>query len=229
MEKISRNAPCPCNSGRKYKHCCQKHEQSLTAGTQARTHPLHPISQYLQAGMEHHQAGHLPQAEAIYRQILQVEPDHPGALHFLGLIARQVGNAEAAIELIGKALAFKPDYAEAHNNLGNVLKQQGRLEEAIASYRTALKLKPDFAEAYGNLGNALKEQADRGEHGKLDEAVASYRKALTLKPDFAEMHSNLGNALQGSRQRPMKPSPVIAKRLRSNRNLQRRTTTWEMC
>jgi tetratricopeptide (TPR) repeat protein/SAM-dependent methyltransferase len=146
--------------------------------------------------MEHHQAGRLPQAEAIYRRILQVDPDHPDALHFLGLIARQVGNAEAAIELIGKALALKPDYAEAHNNLGNVFKQQGRLEEAIASYRKTLKLKPDFAEAYGNLGNALKEQADRGKRGKLDEAIMCYRKALALKPDLAEMHSNLGNALR---------------------------------
>ncbi|HEY6043748.1 MAG TPA: tetratricopeptide repeat protein, partial [Nitrosospira sp.] len=146
--------------------------------------------------MEYHQAGNLPQAEAIYRHILQVEPDHPGALHFLGLIARQAGNAEAAIELIGKSLAFKPDYAEAHNNLGNALKQLGRLEEAIASYRAALKLKPDFAEAYGNLGNALKEQGDRGEYGKLDQAVANYRKALMLRPDFAEMHSNLGNVLR---------------------------------
>lgn len=146
--------------------------------------------------MEHHQAGRLPQAEAIYRRILQVDPDHPDALHFLGLIAKQAGNAEAATALIGKALAFKPDYAEAHNNLGNVFKQQGRLEEAIASYRKALKLKPDFAEAYGNLGNALKEQADHGERGKLDEAIVCYRKALALRPDFAEMHSNLGNALR---------------------------------
>ena len=23
-EKISRNAPCPCGSGKKYKHCCGK-------------------------------------------------------------------------------------------------------------------------------------------------------------------------------------------------------------
>ncbi|HTJ53876.1 MAG TPA: tetratricopeptide repeat protein [Nitrosospira sp.] len=196
MEKISRNAPCPCGSGKKYKHCCQKNEQSLTASPQAANSPTPSISQYLQAGMEHHQAGHLPQAEAIYQRILQIDPNHPGALHFLGLIAKQVGNAKAAIALIGKSLAFKPDYAEAHNNLGNVLKQQGRLEEAVTSYRKALKLKPDFAEAYGNLGNALKEQADHGERGRLDEAAACYRKALALKPDLAEMHSNLGNALR---------------------------------
>lgn len=36
MNKVSRNAPCPCRSGRKYKKCCGAEEQShvdgLTAG-----------------------------------------------------------------------------------------------------------------------------------------------------------------------------------------------------
>ena len=31
MKKISRNDPCPCNSGRKYKHCCQKHEAGTSS------------------------------------------------------------------------------------------------------------------------------------------------------------------------------------------------------
>jgi tetratricopeptide (TPR) repeat protein/SAM-dependent methyltransferase len=190
MKKISRNDPCPCNSGRKYKYCCQGLEEASTARTGPAASSTPSITEYLQIGIQYHQAGHLPQAEAIYHQILQVTPEHPGALHFLGLIARQTGKVEAAIELISRALAFKPDYAEAHGNLGNALKQQGRLEDAITSYRKALSLKPDVAEVYANLGNALMEQ------GKLDEAVASYRKGLVVKPDLAEMHSNLGNALR---------------------------------
>lgn len=197
MKKISRNDPCPCNSGRKYKHCCQQFEETSTTLTvatrlvnrRAKGLPDPSIPEYFQTAIGYHQAGNLPRAEAIYRQILQAAPDHPGALHFLGLIARQMGKNEIAIELIGKALAFKPDYAEAHSNLGNALKDQGRLEEAVASYRKALSLAPGFAEVYANLGNALKGQ------GKLDEAIASYRKALTLKPDFAEIHCLLGNAL----------------------------------
>jgi tetratricopeptide (TPR) repeat protein/SAM-dependent methyltransferase len=198
MKKISRNDPCPCNSGRKYKHCCQKHEAGKSSASSTPSAPS--ISEYLQAGIQYHQAGDLPQAQAIYQRILQVAPDHPGALHFMGLIARQMGKTEIAIELIGKALVFKPDYAEAHGNLGNALKQQGRMDDAIASYRTALRLKPDMVEVYVNLGNALKEQ------GKLEEAIASYRKALTFDRDFAEIHTNLGNALREQG----KPNEAIA-------------------
>ena len=29
MAKTARNAPCPCGSGRKYKHCCQLEEERL--------------------------------------------------------------------------------------------------------------------------------------------------------------------------------------------------------
>jgi len=34
--KIPRNAPCPCGSGRKYKHCCLGKESALLPGAKAR-------------------------------------------------------------------------------------------------------------------------------------------------------------------------------------------------
>src|ERR1022692_546526 len=141
---------------------------------------LAAISEALTIAIEHHQGGRLQAAEQIYRQILQVEPNHPDALHLLGVIAFTVGKPEIAIEHIGRALQLKPDFAEAHYNLANALKDQGKRDEAVACYRRALALKPDFAEAHNNLGLALSDQ------GKLDEAVDCYRRALALKPDYAK-------------------------------------------
>jgi predicted TPR repeat methyltransferase len=144
----------------------------------------------LQQAVNLHSAGHLVQAEALYKQILSVEPDHPEALQFLGLLAHQVGKSEIAVELIKKALACRPNYVEAHYHLGIILHAQGKPGEAATSFRRALALKADFAEAHNNLGNVLQLQ-DRPE-----EAAASFRRALALKPDFAEAYNNLGNALQ---------------------------------
>ncbi len=144
----------------------------------------------LREAVSYHQGGRLAEAKRSYLEILSRERNNAVALHLLGVIRCQEGDAGQAIELIGKAIALKPDYAEAHSNLGNALNDQGRLEEAVVVYRRALELKPDLAEAHSNLGNALKDQ------GKADEAVAAYRKALELKPDYAEAHSNLGNALK---------------------------------
>ncbi len=143
----------------------------------------------LETALRHHRQGRLSEAEAVYRAVLQTDPEQPVALHLLGLIAHRRGNFDAAAGFIGKALAVKPDNSDAHNDLGNALKGLGRLDEAAASYRRALAIAPQYTEAHNNLGNAL-----RG-RGRLDEAVASYHRALAIKPDYAEVQSNLGNAL----------------------------------
>ncbi|MBI2290356.1 MAG: tetratricopeptide repeat protein [Betaproteobacteria bacterium] len=186
MKKIGRNDPCPCGSSKRYKQCCG----SLEEVQAARTHSLDTsIPEAIQTAREHHQAGRLLQAEAIYRQILQAAPNHPDALHLLGVIAHQTGKNELAVELISKAISVNPS-SSMYCNLGFALNDQGKLDAAVESYRKALSIKPDFAEAHSNLGIALQQQ------GKLDAAVESYRKALSIKADFAEVHSNLGIALK---------------------------------
>lgn len=145
---------------------------------------------------KHHAAGRLREAEAIYLQVLDREPDQAVALHLLGLVGHQTGDNRRAVELISKALENDPAYAEAHSNLGKIYLEMARVDDAAASCTRALEVNPDFADAHNNLGNALKRQ------GRVDAAMDSYRKAIAAKPGFAEAHSNLGNALleQGRRQ-----------------------------
>src|SRR5665811_1873097 len=99
MKKIGRNDPCPCGSGKKYKQCCR----SLGEVQAASAHAVDTsIAKAIQTALKHHQAGRLPQAEAIYRQILQAAPNHPDALHLLGVLAHQTENDGMAVELISK-------------------------------------------------------------------------------------------------------------------------------
>ena len=148
------------------------------------------ISETLQKALKHHQKGELQQAEAIYRQVLQLEPNNADALHLLGMIAYRAGKNETAIELIEKAIAVNQAFPIYHNNAGTVYHTLNKLDKAIACYHRALSLKPNDHVAYTNLGCALKEQ------GKLEEAVACHQRALSLKPDFYEAHANLGCALK---------------------------------
>jgi Flp pilus assembly protein TadD len=71
-----------------------------------------------------HQAGQLSQAEQIYRQILDEQPQHPGATHYLGVITYQNGRYDVAEELIRKAIALAPTNADAHGNLDNLLRDR---------------------------------------------------------------------------------------------------------
>ena len=146
------------------------------------------VQQALDLAIQHQTAGRLPEAESIYQQILQADPNQFAALHLLGVIAYQVGKHDTAVDLITKAVAIKPDLAEAHNNLGNALQKLRKLDEAVASYHKALAIKPDYAEAHYNLGLALQEL------GQFNEAVDHYRKVTDINPDHAEAHNNIGNA-----------------------------------
>ncbi|MEI6558518.1 MAG: tetratricopeptide repeat protein [Rhodospirillaceae bacterium] len=140
--------------------------------------------------LDHHQAGRLPRAEALYRRVLAAAPDHPDSLHLLGVLCHQTGKSERALLLITRALAQKDDTAVYHHNLGEVLRALGRLEPALAAYRRAVALSPDWAEAHNHLGVALHQLED------YEGAVACYRRALALDPDDASAHNNLGVALQ---------------------------------
>ena len=152
------------------------------------------VAKLLTAGVAHHRAGRLREAETCYRQVLAVEADHAEALHLMGVIAHQIGRHDVAVELIGRAIERNDKSPSYFCNLADALRGLGRLEEAAAACRYAIHVQPAFAEAYSNLGLALKGQ------GKLDEAVAACRDAIRLKPTLAVAHYNLGNALRESGQ-----------------------------
>jgi predicted O-linked N-acetylglucosamine transferase (SPINDLY family)/ADP-heptose:LPS heptosyltransferase/glycosyltransferase involved in cell wall biosynthesis len=113
------------------------------------------IDDILAEAVAYHKAGRLPDADKLYRKVLQHQPHHFGALHMLGTLASQLGQIEIGIAHIQQALALNPQSAEAHSNLGSAYNQRGNLVEAISHYRSAISLKPDYADAHKNLGLAL--------------------------------------------------------------------------
>jgi Flp pilus assembly protein TadD/SAM-dependent methyltransferase len=147
-------------------------------------------SDALAAARHHHAHGRLSQAEAGYRSVLRTAPDHPDALHGLGVIAHQVGREEVALELIDRAITVDPLQPAYYNDAGIVLQTLGRIDEAIARYREALALSPAYPRAHNGLGIALHDR------GRLDEAMASFRTAISVKPDYADAKNNLANVLR---------------------------------
>lgn len=95
MTLTSRNSPCPCSSGKRFKHCCgavSSNSGSATNLGNAITHA--PVRL---------QAGELAGAETQYLLALTVQPDDPDCLYRLGLIYLQTGRVRAALSLILRA------------------------------------------------------------------------------------------------------------------------------
>ncbi|OUL76352.1 tetratricopeptide repeat protein [Paraburkholderia hospita] len=150
--------------------------------------PAFDAAAALHAAFAHHQAGRMSEAATLYKLILQHDAAHADALHFVGVLACDVGNLPAGIDLIEKSIQLNPN-AIYLNNLGNMRGRVRNHQGAIAAYRAALSLAPDYAEAHSNLGHALREAGDS------PAAVDSCTHAVRLKPEFAQAWINLGNAL----------------------------------
>ena len=133
--------------------------------------------QLVEAGIIHFSAGRLAKAGTVYHQALKVVPNHPRALHLLGVLAHQMGRHGAAVKLIRQAIKRRPKVPVFHNNLGNALRQMGQREASVECYQQAIALAPNMAEAYTNLGIAYFEL------GQIDESLAAHGRALELKPE----------------------------------------------
>ncbi|MCA9131854.1 MAG: tetratricopeptide repeat protein [Planctomycetales bacterium] len=148
------------------------------------------VEQLLAETIELHSQGELSKAERGYQHLLQLKPQHPDALHLLGVIDHQLGNTDQGIERIQQSLAIHAEQPNALNNLGNMLAETSRSAEAIAAYQRAIELAPDYAPSHHNLGNVW------AQVGKVPEAIASYRRALQLRPDDVETLLALGGILE---------------------------------
>lgn len=148
----------------------------------------------LQLAVQYQRANRLGEAEQLYRQILETQPNHPEALYGLGTLAQQQGQNQTAEELLSAAAQIQPDSVKIWFSLGNLHLAQQQYEAAVKAYRQALAIKPDLLPIYNNLGYARQQQ------GLFAEAINYYKKALELKPDFAEAEANLGNALHAQGQ-----------------------------
>ena len=148
--KIRRNQPCPCGSGKRFKHCCGTLKTpSNPLSSKQSSFQSQPVTISNQMEMAHHflQTGQPQKAEAIYRQILLVKPDFAEGHCLLGKALAAQNKLEEAIACYHHALKWNSDLIEAHKNLGHAFRIQGKLEESKLSFQKVLKRNPNDAGA----------------------------------------------------------------------------------
>jgi tetratricopeptide (TPR) repeat protein len=130
--------------------------------------------------------GQSAQAQIICRDILNLQPGHPGACYLVGVMAGQSRDWEGAAEWIGKAIEADPGNADAHCDRGVAFKALKRWDAAIFCYDRAIAIRAEHPQAYCNRGNVYYELK------RLDAALADYQRAIDLRPDYATAHYNRG-------------------------------------
>ncbi|MEH1951330.1 MAG: tetratricopeptide repeat protein [Nostoc sp.] len=147
------------------------------------------VAEILELAVQQQRDNSLLEAEQLYSQVLEKQPDNPEALYGLGMLAQQMGQPEIAEQWLSAASQVQPDSVKTWFSLGNLHLVQEQFSQAEKAYRQALVLLPNSLPIYNNLGYTLQQQ------GLFEEAIHYYQKALELKPDFIEAETNLGNVL----------------------------------
>lgn len=147
------------------------------------------INELLKTALAKQRAGHLEQAEGLYRHVLEYRPMDPHALHSLGLIAIHRSDYAQAVDLLQKAVEANPNCAIHHNSLGVALEHLGRIDQAINHFRQAILIRQDYSEAYNNLAIALNKK------GQYEQAIEICKRAIEIDPRCAKAHYTMGHCL----------------------------------
>lgn len=170
-------------------------------------------------GIALHQTGRLAEAMAVYRRVIEAEPNNPNAHHLLGLALHQSGKDDEAIPEFERAIAIYP--ADTYYaNFAELWRRKEKWDSAIYCYEQVLSRVPGdvevryllaeaqvksdrFEEALANLRQCIKHGKDDSNTWsgicealrrleRLDEAIEAGRKAVELDPNSAVAWHSLG-------------------------------------
>ena len=110
MKKISRNAPCPCGSGKKHKKCCLLHQDGTKRYPSKRKIRFIPVytelDQLSNSVNDLIEGNKLDEAEVVSRKLLSEYPDQVDGLNRLAMVYEARGEKSQAAEYYRKAADF---------------------------------------------------------------------------------------------------------------------------
>jgi tetratricopeptide (TPR) repeat protein len=114
MAKISRNVPCPCGSGKKYKKCCLLQDESNTLeerknikqNTKMPFYQEDDLDELSNSVVDLVNAGEFNKAESVCHELSKRFPDQVDGIERLALVYESRGENERAAEQYRKAVAF---------------------------------------------------------------------------------------------------------------------------
>ncbi|MCR6633429.1 tetratricopeptide repeat protein [Devosia sp.] len=110
---------------------------------------------YYVRGIANERAKHWPQAEADFLKALELNPDQPSVLNYLGYSWIDMDmNLDEALGMIEKAVEAQPQDGYVVDSLGWAFYKLGRIDEAVETLERAVMLRPNDAEINDHLGDA---------------------------------------------------------------------------
>lgn len=133
---------------------------------------------YFARGASRERLGRWQEAEADLRRALEVSPDQPDVLNYLGYTWVDRGeHLQEGLTMIARAAELRPNSGAILDSLGWAHYQLGNYEEALVHLERAVELEPADAVLNDHLGDGY------WRVGRRLEARFQWRRALTLEPN----------------------------------------------
>jgi tetratricopeptide (TPR) repeat protein len=140
-------------------------------------------------------------AEADFLKALELEPDQPFVLNYLGYSWVEQGkNLKQAQEMIEKAVASRPTDGYIVDSLGWVFYQLGNLDGAVKQLERAVELQPQDPVINDHLGDVY------WHVGRRQEARFQWRRALSFEPE-EDLVAKIEKKLESGLPPESKPRP----------------------
>ena len=204
-ERISRNAPCPCGSGKKYKKCCgdltrksaanqageppdqpglvrqnapvqQQKQYEYVPPSNMGTAPVSPTQQLFADAEMLGKSGQYELAKQKYEQILRNSANDAHAITGLGRCLIHLGQSERGLDELRRAVKLGPDDLVCVNELTVSLLNLGQVEESLKWAKRAVTMGPDGAKTNVLLANCYEKLH------RIDEALEANRLAQIANP-----------------------------------------------
>ncbi|HTO63579.1 MAG TPA: caspase family protein, partial [Bradyrhizobium sp.] len=189
---------------RKYAECTQTYSQGIEA-LPAGNDKAGSVWFYYR-GICEERSRQWPRAEADLRKALELQPDEPNMLNYLGYWLIDQGlKTEEAVSLIRRAVQQKPDDGYVVDSLGWADFRMGNLPDAEKNLKRAVELKPDDPIIRRHVGDLF------WKLGREGEARLEWTEAQRLNPEpdeAAEIERRLRDGLPGGAAQP--PAAQIA-------------------
>ncbi len=171
-----RNDPCPCGSGRKYKHCCADRDRGLSFQDDF------ALAHY-RRGFTLETQGRDEEAIEAYR-LAAASGRGPESMSRLGHLYAKRGLSAAASDAYRAAAANDGD-AHRRLDLVRALMIEGKAAAAETEVRRAVELDPRSAYGFWLLGRILTET------GRFAEARTALERAIALDPKLGGAYYDL--------------------------------------
>ncbi|MGQ0456394.1 MAG: tetratricopeptide repeat protein [Hyphomicrobium sp.] len=137
---------------------------------------------YYARGTAYERMKNWPSAEADLKKALQLSPEQPLVLNYLGYSWIDQGkNLKEGTKLIEKAVQLKPDDGYIVDSLGWAHFKQGNFKESVRFLERAVEIKPEDPTLNDHLGDAY------WKVGREREARFQWSQALSLSPEPEEI------------------------------------------